>query len=102
MAWGYDELNHNARKQRTTTVYDTAGESIAGIDPLNRRSTTVYDLAGRTLANVNPLNQRTTTVYDAAGESIARIDPLARRTSATTATPSCTTWWSRGSPSRSA
>ena len=37
----------NALNQRTSTVYDAAGESIASIDPLGRRSSTIYDMAGR-------------------------------------------------------
>ena len=47
----------------------------------------LYDLAGRTLAGVNPLNQRSTTVYDAAGQGVGRIDPLGRRAAPSTTWP---------------
>ena len=49
---------------------------IAGIDARGNRTSTIYDAAGRSLANINPLNQRVTTAYDTAGEVIANIDPL--------------------------
>jgi hypothetical protein len=35
-----DQLN-----QRTTTIYDAAGQAVLRVDPLLRRSTTAYDLA---------------------------------------------------------
>ena len=71
--------NINALLQRTTSVYDAAGQSVAAINGRGYRTSHGYDRAGHrvrlTDANTNP----TTYLFDAAGQDAGRIDPLLRR-----------------------
>ena len=81
---------------------DLTGRSLATANPLIQRTTTVYDAAGQTVATIdarqpgqsrlrpgragevyltNPNNQRTTFSHDAAGQLLYQADPLARRSS---------------------
>jgi RHS repeat-associated protein len=64
----------NPNNNRTTTVYDAAGQAIATIDPLLHRNTTVYDAAGRTKASINGVGDTTRYAYDIAGRQTATID----------------------------
>ncbi|MFG0333858.1 MAG: hypothetical protein ACF8TS_10890, partial [Maioricimonas sp. JB049] len=67
---------------RTTSVYDRT-RLIASIDGNGNRSTTVFDAAGQNIAQINTLGDRTTTVYDAVGQAISLIDERAHRFSFT-------------------
>lgn len=64
---------------RTTSVYDNAGRTVASIDALGNRSTTLYDAASQVTAAVDPLSHRTSFAYDEAGRQIDVENPLGNR-----------------------
>ncbi len=73
----------DALGNRTTTIYDAAGEAIATIDALGNRTTTAYDAAGNAVAVTDANNHTTTSVYDADNRQIATVDALGNRTTTT-------------------
>ncbi|WP_437202984.1 RHS repeat domain-containing protein [Planctomicrobium sp. SH664] len=59
---------------RTSTVYDAAGQSIAQINELNKRYSLTYDLAEQQIQQIDPLNRRITSTYNADGNLQTRRD----------------------------
>ena len=49
--------------QRSSVVYNAAGQVTGQINPLGQRSTFTYTSQGPVAAVINPLNQRTTNLY---------------------------------------
>ncbi|MGV2336295.1 MAG UNVERIFIED_CONTAM: hypothetical protein LVR18_20045 [Planctomycetaceae bacterium] len=70
----------SANGSRSTTVYDSAGRTVASINPLGKRWTTIYNSVGQTVGSKDPLGNRSTSVYDTAGRVVASINPLGKRT----------------------
>ncbi len=66
-------------RNRTTFVYDAAGQKTVQIDPLSRRTTSAYDAAGRQDLRIDARGNRTTYAYDADDQLLSRAYPDATR-----------------------
>ena len=53
----------NALDNRTTTVYDAAGQPVALVDARSNRHSFTYDATGRQTRVIDPLGRRTTLGY---------------------------------------
>jgi RHS repeat-associated protein len=70
----------DALGNRSTTLYDAAGNVTGSIDARADRVTMLYDAANRRTASIDALGKRTTSAFDAAGNLTESIDPLNFRT----------------------
>ena len=71
----------NPAAERSTYLYDLAGQLSQFIDPMNGRMTYSYDPAGNLISLANQNNEMTTYRYDGCNRRISSITPLGFRTS---------------------
>ncbi len=73
----------DALGNRTTCIWNAAGQKTASINPLNQRTSFLYDSSSRIVATISPLGNRNSQVYNAASQVAATISPVGMRTSFT-------------------
>ncbi len=69
-----------ALSNRTTTLYDAAGDVTAALDAAGNETQYLYDALNRQTVTIDANSHRTTMLYDQAGNVTSVTDPLSHTT----------------------